>query len=129
METTMPNYTADFRTDADYALVTFKARSPRQALKKARALYDEHPEDLMFQHYDGGHPVNEISIHDAGGDEVALWQDDDLRVRLASGEMLDALELCVDSLAELARDDDGTPSVSALLQARAAIARAKGERP
>jgi hypothetical protein len=129
METTMPSYTADFRTDADYALVTFKARSPRHALKKARALCDEHPEDLMFQHYDGGHPVNEISIHDAGGDEVALWQDDELRLRLAAGDLLEALELCVDCLAELSRLDDGTPSVSALGQGRAAIARATGRQP
>ena len=125
----MPNYTADFRTDADYAIHEFKARSPRNALEKARAFYEKRGAELMFERYDGGHPVNEISIHDAGGDEVALWQDDDLRVRRAAGDMLEALELCVECLAEVARDDDGTPSVSALLQARAAITRAKGERP
>ena len=43
----------------------------------------------------------------------------------AATEMLDALELCEDALADLARLDDGTPSVSALHAARAAIAKAK----
>ena len=35
METTMPTYTAEFRTDADYAYRAFKARSPQDALKQA----------------------------------------------------------------------------------------------
>src|SRR5258708_38503358 len=122
MEPTMPSYTADFRTDADYAIYTFEARSPRDALTKARAFYDEHTDELMFQSYDGGHPVNEITVCDTGGNEVALWQDDNLRVRLAAGDMLDALEPCVDCLADLARLDDGTPAISALDPARPAIA-------
>ncbi len=40
--------------------------------------------------------------------------------------MLEALELCEEVLAELARVDDGTPSISALNAARAAIAKATG---
>lgn len=44
----------------------------------------------------------------------------------AAPEMLDALDMCAEVLAELARLDDGTPSVSALSMARAAIAKAKG---
>jgi hypothetical protein len=123
----MSTYTAEFRTDADYATHTFKARSPRHALKQARALYDEHTEDLIFMSYDGGHPVNEIEVTDADGAVVAVWHDDDLRLRLAADDMLEALDLCIDCLTELARDDDGTPSISALNQARAAVAKAKGE--
>lgn len=124
----MPTYTADFRTDADYATRCFTAHSPLAALKKARAFYDKRTEELMFQSYDGGHPVVEIAIHNSDGDQVAIWQDDDLRVRLAAHDLLEALELCIDCLAELAWLDDGTPSVSALDQARAAIAKAKGGR-
>ena len=123
----MPTYTAEFRTDADYATHAFKARSPQDALKKARAFSDERTEELIFERYDGGHPVNEIAVRDMNGNQVALWQDDELRLRLAAGDMLEALELCVDCLADLARLDDGTPSISALNQARAAIARAKPE--
>jgi hypothetical protein len=123
----MQTYNVDFRTDADYAIRQFKARSPRHALKKALAFYDERPEELMFESYDGGHPVNEIEVFGADGGAVAVWHDDDLRRRLAADGMLAALELCVDCLADLARLDDGTPSISALDQARAALAKAKGE--
>jgi len=123
----MPTYTAEFRTDADYATRDFSARSPQDALKQARAFCDERAEDQIFESYDGGHPVNEITVRDIKGHEVALWQDDELRLRLAAADMLEALELCVHCLADLARLDDGTPSISALNQARAAIARAKPE--
>ena len=123
----MQTYNVDFRTDADYAVRQFKARSPQDALKKALAFYDKRTEELMFMSYDGGHPVNEIAVFDKHGDEVAVWHDDDMRLRLAAGDLLAALELCVDCLAELSRLDDGTPSISALDQARAAIAKAKGE--
>jgi len=123
----MPTYTVDFRTDADYAIRKFTARSPQAALKKARAFYDDHTEELMFQSYDGGHPVNEIAVRNADGREVALWQDDDLRLQHAAGDLFDALELCVYCLAELSRLDDGTPSVSALNQARAALAKARDD--
>ena len=44
----------------------------------------------MFESYDGGHPVNEIAVRDKKRPRVALWQDDDLRLRLAAGDMLEA---------------------------------------
>ena len=121
----MTIYTAYFRTDADWASKTFTARTPRQALAKARAFYDEHDGELLFQEYDGGSPLNEIEITGPAGDELAVWRDDDLRLRLASRDMLEALELCEEVLAERARLDDGTPSISALHLARAAIAKTK----
>ena len=123
----MPTYTAEFRTDADYANRAFKARSPQDALKRARAFYDDCTEELFFERYDDSHSVNEIALRDTDGNQVALWQDDELRLRLAAADMLEALELCVQCLADLARVDDGTPSISALNQARAAIARVRPE--
>lgn len=122
----MKTYTAEFRTDVNFANREFTARSPRSALKKARAFSEREADALSFEHY-SAHPINEIAIHDAEGDEVALWQDGDLRLRLAAGDLLDALELCVECLVEFSRLDDGTPSVGALIQARAAIAKATGE--
>ena len=122
----MPTYTAEFRTDADYATRDFKARSPQEVLKQARAFYDERSEELIFERYDG-HSLNEVAVRDADGRELAVWQDNELRLRLAAGDMLEALELCADCLADLARLDDGTPSISALTQARAAIAKGKPE--
>jgi hypothetical protein len=129
MEPTMKTYTAEFRTDINYATREFKARSPRDALRKARAFAQTQIDELSFEPYSGAHPINEIAVSDAAGDEAALWQDEDLRLRLAAGDLFDALELCVDCLADLARLDDGTPSVSALEQARAAIARVKKGQP
>jgi len=123
----MPTCTAEFRTDADYATRAFQARSPRDALRQARAFYDDRTEELIFDSYDGRHPVTDITVRDAKGHEVALWHHDELRLRLAAGDTLEALELCVDCLADLARLDDGTSSISALNQARAAITRAKGK--
>jgi hypothetical protein len=43
----------------------------------------------------------------------------------AHREMVAALELCADVLGELARLDDGTPSISALHLARAALDKVK----
>lgn len=63
-------------------------------------------------------PLDDYSLR-AGGDNDRLLCD-------AAAEMLEALELCEDVLSDLSRLDDGTPSVSALNLARAAIAKAKG---
>ena len=45
-----------------------------------------------------------------------------------NAEMVAALELCADALGELARLDDGTPSISALHLARAALEQSETER-
>ena len=116
----MQTYDVDFRTDADYAVRQFKARSPKAALKKALAFYDKRTEELMFMSYDGGHPVNEIAVFDRHGDEVA-----------GSGTMPTCACASPPAIcwrpSELSRLDDGTPSVSALDQVpRVAIAEAKG---
>lgn len=119
----MPTYTAEFHTDAEWALLDIKAATPEKALTKARAV---EPDTLDFQPYDERQPVNYITIRDQDCNDLAEWQADELRVQLAAQEMLEALELCEDVLSELSRLDDGTPSVSALNMARAAIAKAKG---
>lgn len=117
----MPTYTAEFRTDADYATRAFKARSSQGALKKARAFYDERIDELMFESYDGGHPAIEIAVRDADGDEVALWQDDDLRMRLAAHDLLDAGALALRELRGFYSDGES----EAVRVLTAAIARAK----
>jgi hypothetical protein len=48
------------------------------------------------------------------------------RLMAAAPTMLEALTLCEDALSDLARSDDGTPSISALHLARAAITAAGG---
>jgi hypothetical protein len=115
----MTTYTAYFRTDAEFATREIKATTPQQALRKARRFYDDDPFDLMFESYDGGQPVNEIAIHDADNDELAVWLDDDLCLRLAARDLLDAAELVV------ARWERGDLA-AAVRELDAAIAKAKG---
>jgi hypothetical protein len=66
-------------------------------------------------------PLDDYSLR-SGGEKDRLLCD-------AAPEMLKALELCEDVLSELARLDDGTPSISALHMARDAIAKATGGAP
>jgi hypothetical protein len=113
----MKTYTATFRTDAEFATREIKAATPEQALKKARR-FD--PLDLMFESYDGGMPVIEISIHDADSNRLAVWYDDDMRLRLAARALLDAAELVV------ARWERGDLA-EAVRELSAAIAKAKGD--
>jgi hypothetical protein len=117
----MQTYDVDFRTDADYATHSFKARSPRHALKKALAFYDRHTEDLMFTAYDGGHPINEIEVFNEDGCSVGVWQDDDMRLRLAARALLDAGALALRELRSFYNDGQS----EAVRVLAAAIARAK----
>lgn len=120
----MPAYTAVFRTDTEYALRTFKARSPQGALRKAQAFYKERSEELLFQSYAGGDPVNQIAVyHGSGG--VTLWQDDDVRVRLAAHDLLDAGEFALRELRGVYSDRE-SEAVRVLAEA---IAKANGTRP
>jgi hypothetical protein len=64
-------------------------------------------------------------VHDAAGDEVALWQEDELRVRLAAHDLFDAGELALRELRGFYSDGES----EALRLLAAAIARAKGGRP
>ena len=123
----MTTYRAYFHTDADFATFEVKADTPEQALALARQLYDDDPSDLMFEPYDGGMPVNEIAIHDADYNKLAVWYDDSLRVRLAAGDLLDALtDLVERDRAEAASCGFTDDEMSWLEDARRAIAKAKG---
>lgn len=88
----MKAYTVDFRTDANYASRRFEAGTPDQALAAAQAFRIEREDELYFESYDCGQPINEIIVRDEDGDEVALWMDDDLHLRFAATELLTALE-------------------------------------
>jgi hypothetical protein len=85
------------------------------------------------QEYSGGLPVNEIEVAGPEGDELAVWRDDDLTLRLAASDLLevlaaqtDAAQAVIDAwekgdLAGAVRTLDGS-----IHSARAAIAKAKG---
>jgi hypothetical protein len=93
----MTTYTAYFRTDAEFACHEVEADTPELALSKARKRHADDPSTLWFEPYDGM-PVNEIAIQDDDGNEVTVWLDDDLRLRLAARVLLEALEQAVAAL-------------------------------
>jgi hypothetical protein len=88
----MTIYKAYFHTDAAFATREVEADTPEQALIQAQELCANDPSDLWFDSYDGGLPVNEITINDDNYDKVAVWFDDDMWLRLAAPDLLDALE-------------------------------------
>jgi hypothetical protein len=118
----MTTYTATFRTDADYAEETFEAATPEQSPAKARAFHDEHDDELTFESYNGGTPVNGIEITGPDGSELAVWMDDDLRLRLAATDLCEALETALERLeiGNYAGEED-----KYIAQARAALAKAR----
>ncbi len=123
----MTTYTAYFRTDFETANHEIEADTPEQALIKAQELYENDPSELWFEPYDGGMPVNEIEVIDDDYNEVALWLDDDLRLRLAAQDLLDALEeLVARDRAEAAESGFTDDEMTWLEDARRAIAKAKG---
>jgi hypothetical protein len=114
----MKTFTAYFHTDADYAARDFAADTPERALKKARRFLAERLDDLVFERYDDGFPVNEIAIHDGGYNNLAVWRDDDKRLHLAASDLLEAAEKVV---ARWRRGD----LAAAVRDLAAAIAKAK----
>jgi hypothetical protein len=126
-EDIMTTYTAYFRTDSETATYAVEADTPQQALSKAQELYANDPSELWFEPYDSGQSVNEIAISDDDGDEVAVWFDDELWLRLAAQDLLDALEeLVARDRAEAAESGFTDDEMTWLEDARRAIAKAKG---
>jgi hypothetical protein len=129
----MPTYTAYFRTDADWAEKTIEAKTPKQALAKARAFHNKHDEELLFQEYDGGLPLNEIEICSSEQEGLAFWRDKDLWLELAARDLLDALEAqtgAAQAVVDAWETGDLAGAVHTLegciSPARTAIAKAKG---
>ena len=88
----MPTYTAHFYTEADWAFATVKARTPAQALRRARRIESEESETLNFRSFDSTNGVELIEIHSVNRRTVAEWQSDERRLRLAARDLLEALE-------------------------------------
>jgi hypothetical protein len=71
----MPIYTAYFRTDANWAFKCLAAETPREALTRAHAFFEEQNDELRFQEYEGGRPVNEIEVWGPDGQQLVIWRD------------------------------------------------------
>jgi hypothetical protein len=139
----MKTYTVHFRAGATYAIRAFAAGTPAQALAAAQAFYAARWDELDCERYDEAadkgypeDPVNEIAVEDKDGREVALWQADELRLRIAAPELLTALEGQTEA-AQAVIDHWAKGDLAAAVRsldawiapAREAIAKAKGEEP
>ena len=109
-------------------------RSPQAALALARRFHEDRPEDLSFEEYTQGMPVNEIEISSRDGEELVVWRDADLNQRLAAADLLAALEAQTEA-AQAVIDAWGQGDLAAAVNgldhaiapARAAILKAQGE--
>jgi hypothetical protein len=126
----MKTYTATFHTDAEFATRDFEAETPEQALALAQKLYADElhtdgPSRLWFEPYIDM-TVNEIAVCDADGNELAAWYDDDMRLRLAAHDLLEALRFCDMTLADLEASKRKGYIQEEIRLPRAALAKAKG---
>jgi hypothetical protein len=111
-----------------YTVFDVEAENMTEALEKARTqAQGEYGEPC-----DGGAKCDwdefEI-VSEEDADEHVRYLEPALSAEIAAPELLEAAILAEDVLSELARLDDGTPSVSALSLLRAAIKKAAGGKP
>jgi hypothetical protein len=116
----MKTYDVYFRSDLQWGMRTFDADTPEQALRRARRFAKKRLHKLEFDFYETcDNPINDIEVCDDEDNSVAAWFDDDLRLRLAARDLLEAAELVVARWSE----GDLAEAVRAL---DAAVAKAKG---
>jgi hypothetical protein len=132
----MTIYTATFRTADTWATAEITARTPEQAMRKARRLAETNIESLGWCVYDPSSvPLEEIKISGPRGDGP-LWQSADLALRVAAGDLLAALDEQTEA-AQAVIDAWETGDLAGAVRslntmidgARAAIAKAKGGAP
>jgi len=89
----------------------------------ALAVKDECTDALVFQDYDENPLVREITITDSDGNLCEGWMEDELRLSLSGGILLDALELALERL-EI-NNHAGEENVY-IAEVKAAISKATG---
>lgn len=92
----MTEYRVYLRSDIQWTMRKFKARSPQRAIELAQRFAAERFHLLHFEDYQPVDcPINEIEVLDERGNELAVWHDEDLRLRLAASGLLAAAEKVV----------------------------------
>jgi hypothetical protein len=89
----MTTYTARLRIESaiGFASCEFEAKTPEAALALARV---HNPQEICFEPCEH-RPVNEIIIYDDEGNALIEWYPDDVRLRLAAHDLLDAAKKVV----------------------------------
>jgi hypothetical protein len=96
----MKTYHVHFSNDQQLASRDIEAETPTQALAIARQLAESDPHMVLDQCFKAcDYPINEIEVCDADEqNSLAVWYDDDLRLRSAATDLLQALEQAVKAL-------------------------------
>jgi hypothetical protein len=90
----MTTYKVYFRSDLQSGRHDFDAETPEQALALAQRFAEEQWDVLDLDYYEACDcPINEIEVCDAEYNLLAVWLDDDMRLRLAARDMLAALQV------------------------------------
>jgi hypothetical protein len=115
----MTNFSVYFRTDQQWGMREIKAKTATRALERARRIAEEKPYSIDLADYDSYVPtINEIEVCDERDNQVIIWHDEDMRLRLAARDLLEAAEKVV------ARWEQGDLA-EAVRELDAAIAKAK----
>jgi hypothetical protein len=115
----MTIYSVEFRTDAGSATKEIKAASIGAALGKARRIASGNADSLCFQPYESEAAINEIVVADEEGQDLGAWRDEDVLLRLAVRDLLDAARSVI------ARWEQGDLA-GAVRELAAAVAKAGG---
>jgi hypothetical protein len=91
----MKGFLIYFANDRQWAERDIEAASAAEALQRARLIATNHPRTLDYNAYEGLRPINQIEVLDEYGEELAVWHDGDLRLRLAASDLLAAAEKVV----------------------------------
>lgn len=115
----MKSFLVYFANDRHWAERDIEAVSAEDALRQARRIATDRLCRFDYKPYDGLRPVSEIEVLDERANVLAVWHDDERRLRLAAPDLLEAAEKVV------ARWERGDLA-AAIRELDAAIAEAKG---
>ena len=90
----MPRYPARLSTQTGFIDVQIEADTPQAALTMAQAWVQNNDfsnPDVDVQDYHRDYPVEEIEIWGMDGETLAIWRSDDVRLEMATGQLLAAL--------------------------------------
>jgi hypothetical protein len=119
-ERRLTTYDVYFRSDLQWGMRKFEADTPEQAVELARKFETENSHLLDLDFFEAcDNPINEIEVCDDEHNTLAVWQNDDFRLRLAASDLLEAAEKVI---ARWKRGD----LAEAVRELAAAIAKAKG---
>jgi hypothetical protein len=91
----MPRYPIRLSTHTGFVDVPFEADTPQAALTMAQEWVrnnDFSHRDVDVHDYHRDYPVEEIESRGMDGETLAIWRSDDVRLHMAAGQLLAALQ-------------------------------------